>query len=348
LAAPAIPQNLYVQTANQEVLVSWDLSPGATSYIVHRSLDNVTYTLLATVSGSPLATQYLDTAVTLETQYWYKVASSNGTASSFTTPQSATPVQTGEMSLGQIRLSSQEKADRVNSQFVTKPEWNKFINLAMYELYDLLITVYEDYYIADPAYIQLNGESSFALPNGSNTFKNAAGTDFIPRPYYKMMGVDLSISPGTQGWVTINKYNFIDRNKYLYPNTGSTIYGVYNLLYRVLGNRIHFIPTPSGAQNIRLHYIPRLRELLKDTDPSDISISGWIQYVIVRAAKYALDKEESDTGKLDQELLFLKKRIEETAINRDAGLPDKISNTRGNTLGSGWNGGWGGGSGGGY
>jgi hypothetical protein len=56
-----------------------------------------------------------------------------------------------------------------------------------------------------------------------------------------------------------------------------------------------------------------------------------------------LDKEESDTTKLDQELVFLKQRIEESAVNRDAGQPDTISNVRqgrdfGNGSGWGWNG----------
>ncbi len=88
------------------------------------------------------------------------------------------------------------------------------------------------------------------------------------------------------------------------------------------------IPTPSAGQNISIWYIPRLPQLLQDTDLTTIGISGWLQYVIVRAAKYALDKEESDTSKLDNELLFLKNRIEASAMIRDAGMPDRISDVR--------------------
>jgi hypothetical protein len=116
-----------------------------------------------------------------------------------------------------------------------------------------------------------------------------------------------------------------------------------------MGNNIEFIPTPTSGQKIRLWYIPRLTELLQDTDTTAIGISGWIEYVIVRAAKYALDKEESDTSKLTEEIVFLKTRIEETAANRDVGQPDKISDTRrggsgnsGNGFGGGFNGGIGG------
>ncbi len=337
MSAPGIPNNFLVQTANRRNLVSWDQSAGATSYVVERSLDNVTYTSLATVSGSPLATSYLDTAVTTGTQYFYRVAASNGTQSGFTAPQSSTPTPTGEQTLAQIRLAAQQRADRVNSNFVTQPEWRNYINQAMFELYDLLVTVYEDLYVATPISFNCDGTTFlYDLPNGSNTFNNGInGQSFTPEPFYKLIGVDLALNNANNAYVTVNKFNFADRNRFVYPNTASTIYGVFNLQYRLLGlNKIEFIPTPAGGQTIRLWYIPRLIELLQETDTTTTGISGWIEYVIVRAAKYALDKEESDTTKLDQELLFLKARIEETAANRDAGMPDTISNVRNNIGGT--------------
>jgi len=67
----------------------------------------------------------------------------------------------------------------------------------------------------------------------------------------------------------------------------------------------------------------------------------------VRTAKYALNKEESDTAKLDEEIAFLKLRIEQTASNRDIGVADTISPTRADPLlgnmgfgGGGGQGGW--------
>lgn len=326
-----IPQNFYVQTANQQILVSWDLSAGATSYVIQRSQDNVTFTTVTTLSGSPLATSYIDTTVTLGIEYFYKVASVNASGTSpYTIAQSAVPTPTGELNLGSIRLQAMQRADRVNSNFVTKPEWNKYINQAMYELYDLLITVYEDYYVATPVQFAVDGSTFlYALPNGSNSFLNALSLQsFIPRPFYKLLGVDLALNNSANAFVTVKKFNFADRNRFVYPNTASTIYGVFNLQYRMMGSNIEFIPTPSAGQQIRLWYVPRLKELLADTDITDTGISGWNEYVIVRAAKYALDKEESDTTKLDQQILFLKTRIEESASNRDAGMPDTVSMTR--------------------
>lgn len=330
--APGTPTNFLVQTANQQVLVSWDQSVGSTSYTVQRSLDNITFADLATVSGDPLASSYLDTAVTLETQYWYKVIASNAEGDSLgTSAASAIPTPTGEMCLSQIRLASQQRADRVGSEFVTSSEWNSYINQAMFELYDLLVTVYEDYFIATPVQFTTDGTTTnYPLPNGTLEFDNGLNTNetLIGSPLYKIIGVDLSIQNTNNGYVTVNKFNFIDRNRFVYPNSSSTIYGVFNLQYRVLGQYIQFIPTPSANQAIRLWYIPRLTQLLQDTDTTITGISGWNEYIIVRAAKYALDKEEADTSKLDQQILFLKTRIEESASNRDAGQPDKISDTR--------------------
>lgn len=350
MAIPGIPQGFLVQQSNQVVLISWNLSAGATSYVVQRSLDNITYTNLVTLSGSPLATSYLDTTVALGTQYWYQVAAvSVSGSSSYTVPQSAIPAPTGEMTLSQIRLAAQQRADRVNSQFITQPEWRTYINQAMFELYDLLVTVYEDYYLAPPIQFVADGVTyQWPLPNGSNTFLNANNPSqtVTPPPFYKIMGVDLALQNVNNAYVTINKFNFIDRNKFVYPNTSSTIYGVFNLQYRVMGNNIVFIPTPSGGQAIRVWYIPRLKELLLESDTTTTGISGWIEYVIVRAAKYALDKEETDTTILTQEIAYLKQRIEESAANRDAGQPDKVSATRQNNGNWGWGGGFTGSNGG--
>jgi len=344
MASLGIPQQFYVQTANQQVLVSWALSPGATSYIVQRSQDQITYTTIATVSGTPLATSYLDSTAALGVQYWYQVAASNGTVTSpYTTPASAIPAPTGEMTLSQIRLAAMQRADRVNSNFVTIPEWRNYINQAMFELYDLLVTTFEDYYIATPVQFAADGTTFlYALPNGSNTFTNGVDgqTVFTPAPFYKLVGVDLALNTAANGYVTVNKFNFSDRNRFVYPNTASTIYGVFNLQYRLLGtNQIEFIPTPSAGQKLRLWYIPRLTELLQDTDTTTVGISGWVEYVIVKAAYYALTKEESDTTSLVMQLAALQKRIEETAANRDAGMPDTISDVNFGNWANGWQGG---------
>lgn len=345
MAIPSAPANVYLQQGNGNVLLSYDLSAGATSYKIQRSIDNISFTALATVA----APSYLDTTAVIGSQYWYRVAASNtdgDSAYSLPDPFSTVPVTTGQMTLGQIRTMAQQRSDMVNSGFITVPEWNTFINQAAFELYDLLTTVYEDYNV-NTVHFQTNSSTqNYPLPNGVLQFQDASGSSFVAQPFYKLWRVDLGLNNAPNGFVTIKKYNAIDGNKYVFPNTASTIYGVFNLQYRVLGSNINFIPTPSSNQPIRLWYIPRMPTLLQDTDVVD-GYSGWTQYIIIRAAKYALDKEESPTQSVDAELVYLKQRIEETAMNRDAGQADTISNTR-NASGWGSSGGFGFGGPGGY
>jgi hypothetical protein len=326
---PNTPISVFVQQGNRQVSISWALTATATSYQVQRSTDGITYTTIA----SPTGINYTDTTVLIGVLYYYQVAATNGFGTSaYSTPQTVVPAPTSELSLGEIRARAQQRADRVNSNFVTTPEWNFFINQAYYELYDLLIDCYEDYFEGPEIGFTANGTNYFyPLPDGVLTFTNTNNngtSQIVAPPFYKLLGVDLALNNANNAYVTINKYNLIDRNRFVYPNTASTIYGVFNLQYRILGNQIRFIPTPAGGQIIRMLYIPRIPSLLADTDITVLGFSGWLQYVIVRAAKYALDKEESETTSLDTELVYLKGRIEETAINRDAGQPDKISDTR--------------------
>lgn len=336
MAIPAIPSNLVVQQGNGQVFLSWDLTAGATGYPVQRSLDNVSFSTLAT----PVANEYLDTAVTTGVQYFYRVASSNGSGTSGnTSAQGIVPTLTGSMSLGQLRLLAQQEADRVNSQFVTKAEWNTYINQSAFELYDMLTTVYEDYNVQGPVLFQTDGSTNqYTLPNGQNSFMDSLGNAIVPSAFYKLTGADCGLGLSNNAWVTLKDFNFIDRNNYVYPNITSTFFGVFNLRYRVVGNTLMLIPTPSAGQYIRIFYVPRLSWLLKDTDVLD-GVSGWTEYVVVDAAIKALIKEESDTSALEARKEMLRQRIEASAQNRDAGQPQTISATRGWSGGDGMGGG---------
>lgn len=328
MAQPGTPSNVYVQQGNGEVYLSFDIAAGATSYNILRSTDGVSFASIAT----PATNYYTDSSVVLNTLYYYQVKAVNADGSSVaSSTQSIVPTATGAMSLGELRLAAQQRADRVNSNFVTLPEWNSYINQSAKELYDLLVTVYEDYYLASPITFITDGSTSFALPNGAN-YSGAPA-------FYKLWGVDCGLATSGNAWVTLRKFDAIERNKYVYPTITSSYAGVLNLRYRVAGSNLMFIPTPSSGQSIRLWYIPRLETLLSDSDILD-GVSGWTEYVIIDAAIKALQKEESDVSVLFAQKAALIDRIQAAAMNRDAGAPDTISDTRNSNDGRGD--GWGG------
>lgn len=349
MSVPYQPQNLDAQQTDGNILLTWSGSLGATGYKVQRSTDGVNFTDLATLG---LVIQYLDALPGTGIMYYYQVAATNGSGTStYSSIVQMITAPPSEMSLYELRLRAQQTADRVGSQFVVTSEWNAFLRLAMYELYDILVTSYEDLKAGIKVIINTNGTTAtYPLPDGvSNYFggnyPSISSNGAPSAAFYKLSGSDLGVNTSNNAWVTLRKFNFINRNDYVYPNSTSTIYGVYNMGYRIMNNNLEIIPTPAGNQQIRLWYTPRLPALLKDTDLTTIGYSGWLRYPIVRAAKYALDKEEgSDTSKLDAELLFLKTRIEQASQNVDAGIPDTISNTRRDPIygGTGFSGGGGG------
>src|SRR5580698_3539310 len=125
---PSIPQGFYVTQGNSQVFVQWSLVPGATGYIIQRSLDQINYVTVATLTTQ---LNFLDNPTNnpsnppvVGTSYWYKVAAINTVGTGlYTIPQNVVPATSGEMSLGELRTRAQQRADRLNSNFLTVPEW---------------------------------------------------------------------------------------------------------------------------------------------------------------------------------------------------------------------------------
>lgn len=349
MAVPYQPQNVSIDQSDGDILLTWSGSLGATGYIPQRSTDGVNFTNLATLG---LVTEYIDSLPGVGIMFYYRVVASNASGNSVpSTIVKMVSAYPAEMSMYELMLRMRQTADRVDSPFVSDMELRSFARIAAYELYDILITSFEDWFSQAYAFIPTDGTTmNYPLPNGVDNYLGGSygGASGTPAPaLYKLAGMDLNVNTSTitPSRVTLLKFDFIKRNQYVYPNSTSTIYGVYNMRYRLMGQSLNFIPTPASGQNLIMWYSPKMPRLLKDTDMTIVGQSGWLRYVIVRGARYMLAKEEgTSTEQLDSELLFLKTRIEQAAQNRDAGIPDTISETRQDPAygGTGWGGGQGG------
>ena len=210
------------------------------------------------------------------------------------------------ITLAELKLQSRQLADRENSQFVTDTELTAYINSAIAELQDLLISAYSsDYYISDYTFSTVANQTTYALP-----------ADF-----YKLRGVDCALI--NNEYASLRPFNFNERNR----NDSFSSWGLMtgpSIRYRLLGDNIVFSPAPDGIYSIKLWYIPTAVKLVADSDVLT-DLNQYSDFVIYDAAIKMLIKEESDPSALMRERENCSRRIVEMAQNRDAGQPESVS-----------------------
>jgi hypothetical protein len=204
------------------------------------------------------------------------------------------------VTLASMREQARQRADMVNSEFCSDAEINQYINNSAAELYDLLVSVNEDYFVSSTP-------QSISVTSGTDSYDLAAD-------FYKALGVDLYLNGS---WVTMKPFMFAERNAY----QGMMFDMPFR--YRIRGGKISFVPVPSGNHTVQIWYIPRFTALASDAATFD-GINGWEEYVIVDAAIKMLQKEESDVSVLLAQKEALKARINTMAANRDSGSPQRI------------------------
>lgn len=174
-----------------------------------------------------------------------------------------------KMSLSDLRTASRQRADMVNSTFVSDAELNSYINASYFELYDLLVQKYgNDYYMKEYLFQLVGNQSRYDLPED----------------FFKLLGVDLEISAGPDGYVSLRPFTLAERNRYSTANVQTWI-GVTNLRYRISGNKLWFTPSPQTGQTIRIWYVPRLAELV-DTVTITVNSPVVDDYVTVGAVPF--------------------------------------------------------------
>jgi hypothetical protein len=151
------------------------------------------------------------------------------------------------VSLSELRLLAQQRADMENSQFITDDEWRRMLNRAYAELYDLIVT-------------SANSEDYF-LTSGTITLVSGTTTYDLPTDFYKSRGVDLNTGGAK---VPLRRYNFSERN------VGGLYSVASDMRYHIQGNSIVFNPEPSSTDTVTIYYIPSPRKFQEYT-PTAIS-----------------------------------------------------------------------------
>lgn len=159
------------------------------------------------------------------------------------------------ISLGSLRQQCQEISDNENNSAITTEAWNSFITNSYKKLYDMLVSAFgNNYYIANYYQFTTSNSQTYSLPNGTSAFTDITGS--TAAKFYKLTMAELQYSASPSGWITLRRFEDIEKNKYALPNTQTTWVGYTNLRYGIQGNNIFLAPMPQTGQTCRLTYIP--------------------------------------------------------------------------------------------
>lgn len=210
-------------------------------------------------------------------------------------------------SLATLVLMARQRADMENSTFVGTTEADRLVQDSYGELYDLLVSKNQDYFVADPVEFTLSGTNTLALADD----------------FYKLLGVDVDL--GSSRWKELDPFNWNERNA---SGTRRRELGRYvNVRYRTVGNDLHLVPADNADGDYRYWYIPTC-PVLSTLVSLDATSDKWREYVVVDVAIKMLAKEESDTTVLERAKLALIARIEAAAASRDAGRSARVQDVR--------------------
>lgn len=213
------------------------------------------------------------------------------------------------VTLANIRSEARQRADMVNSTFVSDSELNGYINNAYRRLYHKVADKHTERLISATP-------TSFTVSSGN--------TQALASDFFRLWGIDFQESSGN--WVALQSWMPTERNhRHQYV---SRYYD--RIKYRVLGSVLMFTPEDNCLGTYRYWYVPTVTILSGDSSEinSEFERTGWYEYVVIEAARKCLAKEESDTRELTKEGQLILAAIDEEALNRDLSMPQRVQDVR--------------------
>lgn len=213
------------------------------------------------------------------------------------------------VTLADIKTQARQRADMENSEFISDSELLSYINSSYAELYDLIVSRFEDYYVESTELTITSGNSTITLPSD----------------FYKLKGLDRKYGSSTE-YCTVERFDWKSRNQRNSSVARSSL-GVSNTSYRIVKDEIRILPEADAPGTYRLWYIPTFTRLSDDADTVD-GVNGWEEYIVIDAAIKMMQKEESDVSVLAAQKNMIVKRVEDMAQQRDADMPETISDVQ--------------------
>jgi hypothetical protein len=222
-----------------------------------------------------------------------------------------------------------ERADMVESQFVTSAEIFRFLEAAWQEFYGIMVAAGEDLFIRKATILAsavdalgTEDHDTIVTENGDVIIIGPAAdiAHYVDLPpQFKA----LRLIRHTDG-ERLRKVTLHDLESF---STATGRPRFYRLAMDPINTylRMELLPHPDVSYSLDLYYVPAisLREFLL-TSYVSIPVRGWDEYLVLTAAAKAKDKEESDAMLLLKEREVLLERIRADLVPVDKSEPDVV------------------------
>lgn len=211
--------------------------------------------------------------------------------------------------LTEMILEVRQRADMVNSTFVTDLEITRWINLGITKLYDMLI--------------KANGQDYY-LRCYTTTTSSADPTVSLPHDFHSILTVRINQS---SGFTTLDRIQLRSELDFLDNTTAYA--GTEPARYMFQGQtRLRFLPNPTGSRSIQIWYVPLAPSLSSSVDTVSLTVTGTSGENTLEAAS-SLDAtqlypymrlEDSGTGAVID--------VKDTTIYLDTSLTGNVSGVK--------------------
>jgi hypothetical protein len=203
------------------------------------------------------------------------------------------------VTLLQLRTEIQDQGDYANSSVFTPPILNRWINRAIAEVRDLVISTDEHFYtVLDTSLTTAAGVETVALPSNFYVFKS------------------LGLLDGSRSQ-RIRRGRLHDWHRFV-GGTGKPCF------YLIQGAALRLMPTPDAAYSLRLFYDPVHVDLAADGDTFD-SVNYYDELVVQKVLLRCDQREERSTADRRATIAELEKRVRKMAADQDRGEPQYMA-----------------------
>lgn len=175
---------------------------------------------------------------------------------------------------------------------------NGIINSAVYEGWDVIVNKWLDYY---------SGGAVISVVADTDTYA-------LPSDFYKLRVV----------WI-------LDGDRYIrlrpaaldaaHTFTGQAVGTKGRYRYRVTNRNLVLMPVPSGAESLRVFYVPIKQEMVNDSDTLALDVPIELKYILAIAWRDVLDRQNLDPSPALAKMQQYEAKLRTAADSLDAGEP---------------------------